>query len=363
MILNQLTHVISANYFRTNAFHRTFMKILRTFLASFISLICAHESYSQACTDALTNTLCSDQPSEEDTLTNAPLSYSCFSAIQTYYYTFHTNNLPPGAGSVEIEVNNYDCDDILGNDSIQILIVEIPSANDPTTDPCNPAQYQNPVCFGDSAGNFGFQMNALLPEHDYLVIAGSNHDDLNYGPCTFDVTISGTAVGINAGIVDGNILISLGQTAELSVSGVDSTAVVNWSPPQFLDDPTNTSPEATPEETTSFQVTATVGECELTDVVTLTVSDPVEIYNTFTPNSDGINDEWKIKYIERFPNCQVEIFDRWGQSIFKSVGYAQAWDGTFKGKYLPTAAYYYVIELNSLEVTIPPITGVVSIVH
>ncbi len=363
MTLNWLTLLSYANYFRGVAFHRTFMKTLRFFISFLISLVCVNMLNAQACTDALINALCADQTQPEDTLTNTPLTYGCFSALQTYYYTFHTNTLPPNAGSVEIAVNNYDCDDILGNDSIQILVVEIPSANDPNTDPCDPAQFQNPICFGDSAGTFGYQINSVLPDHDYLVIAGSNHDGVNYGPCTFDITISGTAVGINAGIADGNILISLGQSAELSVSGVDSTAVVNWTPGQFLDDPTSTSPNATPEETTSFQVTATVGTCTLTDVVTLTVSDPIEIFNTFTPNGDGINDSWKIKYIERFPLCQVEVFDRWGQSIYKSVGYADPWDGTYKGRYIPTAAYYYVIELNSLEVTIPPITGVVSIVH
>ena len=67
--------------------------------------------------------------------------------------------------------------------------------------------------------------------------------------------------------------------------------------------------------------------------------------------------------MECFAEMKLMVFDRWGQSVFKSVGYEQPWDGNYKGKYLPTGAYYYVIELNSLEVTIPPLVGVVSIVH
>jgi gliding motility-associated-like protein len=130
-----------------------------------------------------------------------------------------------------------------------------------------------------------------------------------------------------------------------------------------LDDPTSINPTVIAEETTSFQVSAQVGECDVTDVVSLTIGSPIEIYNSISPNGDGINDVWNIGEIERFPTCQIEVFDRWGQSVFKSVGYQQAWDGTYKGRYLPTAAYYYVIELNSLEVTIPPILGTISIVH
>jgi gliding motility-associated-like protein len=101
----------------------------------------------------------------------------------------------------------------------------------------------------------------------------------------------------------------------------------------------------------------------LTSEVIVTVTDPIDIYSAFSPNGDGVNDTWKIEQIERFEGCQVEVFDRWGQSVFKSVGYERPWDGTFKGRYLPTGPYYYVIELNSLDVTIRPFTGVVSIVH
>lgn len=66
--------------------------------------------------------------------------------------------------------------------------------------------------------------------------------------------------------------------------------------------------------------------------------------------------------MERFESSLVTVYDRWGQQIFKSTGYAKPWDGTNKGKALPMGAYYYVIELNSLEVNIPPVSGVISIV-
>jgi gliding motility-associated-like protein len=163
--------------------------------------------------------------------------------------------------------------------------------------------------------------------------------------------------------VEGVATISLGQDATLQANGADSDSPVRWSPSQYVDSPTQVTTIAYPEETTVFQVTGTIGECRLISEVIVTVTDPIAIYSAISPNGDGFNDTWKIEDIEFFEACQVEVFDRWGQSVFKSVGYERPWDGTFKGKYLPTGPYYYVIELNSLDVTIPPFTGVVSIVH
>jgi gliding motility-associated-like protein len=104
--------------------------------------------------------------------------------------------------------------------------------------------------------------------------------------------------------------------------------------------------------------------CADTIVKSILVEENFSLFvpNAFSPNADGKNDIFMPKGVGIL-SYHLEVFDRWGQSVFKSVGYQQAWDGTYKGRYLPTAAYYYVIELNSLEVTIPPILGTISIVH
>lgn len=66
--------------------------------------------------------------------------------------------------------------------------------------------------------------------------------------------------------------------------------------------------------------------------------------NAFSPNGDGINDKWEIAGLRNVTNCHVEIFNRWGQSVYSSTGYATPWDGSFKGKAAPVATYYYVIK-------------------
>jgi gliding motility-associated-like protein len=40
------------------------------------------------------------------------------------------------------------------------------------------------------------------------------------------------------------------------------------------------------------------------------------------------------------------VFNRWGSVVFSSKGYAEPWDGTYHGKELPAAVYYYIITID-----------------
>jgi len=84
------------------------------------------------------------------------------------------------------------------------------------------------------------------------------------------------------------------------------------------------------------------------------------IPNTFTPNGDGINDNWDIKNIGNYPNCKVDIFNRWGTRIYASAGYAVPWIGQYNGIPLPSGAYYYVIDLRNGQI---PLSGWVTIIR
>jgi gliding motility-associated-like protein len=94
-----------------------------------------------------------------------------------------------------------------------------------------------------------------------------------------------------------------------------------------------------------------------------TVGDVPEVFNpcltpptAFTPEGDGYNDIWYLENIELYPNCTVEVFNKWGKTVFKSTGYNEPWDGTFKGRKLPTGTYYYAITLTDDAVYSGPIT-------
>jgi gliding motility-associated-like protein len=83
----------------------------------------------------------------------------------------------------------------------------------------------------------------------------------------------------------------------------------------------------------------------------------LSISNAFSPNGDNINDRWIINGLREF-NCVVEVYNRLGQRVFRSVGYQQPWDGTISGKPLPVGTYYYVIDLRNGD---EPLSGNITI--
>ncbi len=94
--------------------------------------------------------------------------------------------------------------------------------------------------------------------------------------------------------------------------------------------------------------------------ITLLPLPPVSIPNTFTPNGDGINDIWDISTLIYYPNCLVNVYNRYGALVYQSKGYSKAWDGTYKGNLLPVGTYYYLIDLGTKT---EKLSGAVSIVR
>jgi gliding motility-associated-like protein len=118
-----------------------------------------------------------------------------------------------------------------------------------------------------------------------------------------------------------------------------------WSPLIGLDNPTIPNPVASPDDdiTYTLKVTSDQG-CSSSDGVFIKVLKKPLIPNAFSPNGDGINDVWSIKYLQSYPGATVEIYNRYGQMLFHSVGYAKPWDGKYKGQDVPTGTYYYIID-------------------
>lgn len=78
-------------------------------------------------------------------------------------------------------------------------------------------------------------------------------------------------------------------------------------------------------------------------------SSGLNISEAITPNGDGINDVWMIYNIEKYPNSEVQVFNRWGSKVFSARNYQNDWNGHFQGsdKALPDGgSYYYLIDID-----------------
>lgn len=99
-------------------------------------------------------------------------------------------------------------------------------------------------------------------------------------------------------------------------------------------------------QTGTYSVTVTdENGCSITQDIYLEFID-IDIPTFFTPDGDGINDLWKPKNIEVFPNIVMTIFDRYGREVYKMLQNTDGWDGFYNDANLPAGDYWYIIKLN-----------------
>ena len=65
--------------------------------------------------------------------------------------------------------------------------------------------------------------------------------------------------------------------------------------------------------------------------------------NAFTPNGDGLNDEFHAEglFIKEF---KLEIWNRFGEGVFAGTSFRQGWDGKINGQIAPFDTYMYKYE-------------------
>jgi gliding motility-associated-like protein len=141
---------------------------------------------------------------------------------------------------------------------------------------------------------------------------------------------------------------------------------ITWYSDATLSNQIGTGNSITPSSNignTSYYAVQTINGCESSpSLVNILVNVCNLIIPTaFTPDEDGVNDTWEIENLNEFyPNCNVKIYNRWGNLVFESNGYKDEWKGDFKGENLPVASYYYIIDFNDGKTEIA--NGTVSII-
>lgn len=166
--------------------------------------------------------------------------------------------------------------------------------------------------------------------------------------CIEVVSSSTNPVSVYSFTVDAGVdqIIYTGGQAQLS--GFTSAPDYFWTPSFFVSDTSDISPIANPTSSTTYTLTAIENGCTLTDYVTVTVINDLQIPNTISPNGDNINDKWFIEGIENYPNSILYIYDRWGQEVFQTTAYSKekAWDGKIKSRESAEGVYFYVLDLE-----------------
>lgn len=152
-----------------------------------------------------------------------------------------------------------------------------------------------------------------------------------------------------------------GGSAPLNGESSGTGLQYQWSPSAGLSSATVLRPVASPAADVIYTLVVTSADgCAASDAVLVKVLKTPVVPNAFSPNGDGVHDKWQIDFLDSYPNATIEIFNRYGQKVFESKGYAKPWDGTLNGKSLPVGTYYYIIDPKNGR---KPIAGFVDIIR
>ncbi len=288
---------------------------------------------------------------------NVCLSYTlpALSADNFYYTQTNAGGTPLNAGDVittsqtlYVYAGTTGCSD---ENEFDIQIGTVPTADDPAdVNAC-----LNYTLSALSAGNFyytqtnagGTQLNAgdvISTSQILYVYAGtagcSDEND-------FDIQINSpsqvdnpedVAVCENYSLpelISGNYFTQPNGTGtELYASDIINTTQTIY----IFDDSASCSNE------NSFTITIDPLSCEETPEPEPEISCTIDFPNFFTPNNDGVNDRYVPITDDCSPTGSLSIHNRYGQLFFQTNSLDNTWDGTFKGKPLPSSDYWYRFE-------------------
>lgn len=134
-------------------------------------------------------------------------------------------------------------------------------------------------------------------------------------------------------------LLCLGSELILNASSPNST---------YLWQDNSTNPSFTVSKEGTYWVEVTSKNCSKSDTINIETGQcDFIIPNAFSPNADGLNDEFKIINSLNIDILNFSIFNRWGQQIFSIQGSEFGWDGSFKGQACENGTYFYLIKYKT----------------
>lgn len=171
-------------------------------------------------------------------------------------------------------------------------------------------------------------------------------EDLYFAPDQINVSVN------NAGVKETTIL--LGNSVQIDLNNTCAEDF-QWTPTNGVSNDMIAEPLITPTETTTYAIELSDStNCIAYDSVRIVVVDPTTISCTdillpsaFTPNGDGLNDEFGIS--NPFSTGELlafEIFDRWGNIVYASQDVLSRWDGTYKGTVVAPGVFLYKIHFR-----------------
>jgi gliding motility-associated-like protein len=157
------------------------------------------------------------------------------------------------------------------------------------------------------------------------------------------------------------IFISSPQVQLTNLTTVLGDNTYNWKFSNALAPSTEVNPTVTFPAIGKYQVSLTATSPAAAGGCTSQVTKMIEVKNdfyiyiptAFSPNFDNLNDVFRPEVSEfglDAKNYEMEIFDRWGHSLFRTTDYKKGWDGKNKvGEPMKEEVYIYRIKYKDSD--------------
>ena len=233
---------------------------------------------------------------------------------------------------------------------------------------------QDVSCKGDSNGSIVLELNGGTAPYTYLWSNGETTASINnivagdYAYTVTDATGCSSVNGIAVAQPSDSLSIAFDKTPETCNGDLDGSATLfisGGTAPYAIvwEDGGSTAMNRADLASGMYQVNITDNNgCQAEGTVFIDQSCNPRLYNTISPNGDGINDVWTINDIQDYPENELQIFNRWGEKVFNTTSYDNTWNGVNNKKEpLSAGAYYYVLRLNDEDNSV--VTGSITIVR
>ncbi len=167
----------------------------------------------------------------------------------------------------------------------------------------------------------------------------------------------------------GNTTIGYGDHIQLDAINLTIHPLLYWWTPSdgSLTNPNINNPIASPLDSTTYVVHA-MNEWGCRDSASMTIrvidTSVSGVPSAFTPNGDGLNDEFRIVNMRNKKLVEFSVFNRWGELVyFNDINPTRGWDGTYNGVPQDLGVYNYHIILAKPDGTNIELKGTVTLIR
>ena len=130
--------------------------------------------------------------------------------------------------------------------------------------------------------------------------------------------------------------------------------IIEWSMEEGLSCYDCLTPDASPNQTTTYTITAiSFDGCETSEEITVNIEKKRDVYvpNIFSPNGDGLNDRFTVFGGPEVVNVlYFQVYSRWGDLVYDGLNLPvndsfEGWDGTMNGQRVSAGNYIWIARI------------------